>query len=540
MWLQLSAEPTLKTGQPAPADYYQNNLVLAFSFVLQRYADVLPAGHTTSLNEFLTASSDGQRLLARLLTRKGPYFLRASLEYPEIASTDQALLELTERGLLCTEPGPADLLLRTITKQSLLDCFQLRKAFKAQTKSLVIEHILGQYSDSAICQRLLMYTPWVRLKHPGHWQLARFLFFGTANQDWSTFVMKDLGQTRYESMPLMQPQYADAQALSFRLTAQKLQHVSYRLDEYPKLADALLTALKPMFTTRKEDPRLQRCAVRLGHWAERSQTLDLALEAYALTEKPPARERRVRILHRLGRQIEADALRQQMLAQPHSAKETVFAERFGRRNAGFQPRVSAMEINGDFDSIEQYALSRLLEEGGWGLHCENALFKSLAGLLYWPLIFADVEGAFTNPFQAAPHDLFEENFCHRRQELLAQHEHELADDEVLAAKLSITLKHKRGIANRLVSWSLFETIPLSEWLRSLPIDVIRAVCAFLIRNLNDYRTGFPDLFLSYGPGEFEFVEVKGPGDQLQPQQRAWLQQLAAMEMPARVLKLHKP
>ena len=58
---------------------------------------------------------------------------------------------------------------------------------------------------------------------------------------------------------------------------------------------------------------------------------------------------------------------------------------------------------------------------------------------------------------------------------------------------------------------MFETIPLSEWLHSLPIDVIRAVCAFLIRNLNDYRTGFPDLFLSYGPGEFEFVEVKGPG-----------------------------
>ena len=54
-----------------------------------------------------------------------------------------------------------------------------------------------------------------------------------------------------------------------------------------------------------------------------------------------------------------------------------------------------MEIAGCFDSVEQYALTKLLKPGGWGLHCENTLFKSFAGLLYWPVIFADVDGAFT-------------------------------------------------------------------------------------------------------------------------------------------------
>ncbi|MED5340554.1 MAG: VRR-NUC domain-containing protein, partial [Pseudomonadota bacterium] len=61
-----------------------------------------------------------------------------------------------------------------------------------------------------------------------------------------------------------------------------------------------------------------------------------------------------------------------------------------------------------------------------------------------------------------------------------------------------------------------------------------------IRNLNDYRTGFPDLNLCHGYHDFEFVEVKGPAHQLQPQQRAWLKQLATMDLPARILKLHKP
>ena len=86
---------------------------------------------------------------------------------------------------------------------------------------------------------------------------------------------------------------------------------------------------------------------------------------------------------------------------PALGKEAVFAERFGRRNAGFQPIIE-MEIAGCFDSVEQYALTKLLKPGGWGLHCENTLFKSFASLLYWPVIFADVDGAFTNPFQAAP------------------------------------------------------------------------------------------------------------------------------------------
>ena len=273
-----------------------------------------------SLDEYLAASGDGQRLLARLLTRKGPYFLRAGLEYSEIASTDRALTELTERGLLCREPGPADLLLRRITKQSLFECFHLPKLLRAQPKAMVIEHILGQYNDQAICRRLLVHAPWVRLTPRALATRAVFVF-GTTNQDWSTLVLKDLGHTRYESMPLKQPQYTDAQALNFRLTVQQLQRASYRLDEYPLLADGLLISLKPMIEKNEEDSRLQRCAVRLGHWAERNQYFDLALEAYGLAEMPPARERRVRILHRLGRTIEANALHKAMRACPRWQKK---------------------------------------------------------------------------------------------------------------------------------------------------------------------------------------------------------------------------
>jgi hypothetical protein len=199
--------------------------------------------------------------------------------------------------------------------------------------------------------------------------------------------------------------------------------------------------------------------------------------------------------------------------------------------------VTEMLIHGPYDSVEAYALQAIVPDSGWGVHCENNLFKSLTGLLYWPVIFADIEDAFTNPFQSAPHDLFEEDFCHRRRALLAQHEAGLRDDKELLAFLSQAYSAKLGTANRLVNWSLFQTVPLAQWLEAMPVRVIRLLCQFLIRNLADYRSGFPDLFICYGRGDFEFIEVKGPGDQLQPQQRAWFRVFDELKLPARVVRL---
>tara|TARA_B100000900_G_scaffold87059_1_gene70686 strand:+ start:2014 stop:3603 length:1590 start_codon:yes stop_codon:yes gene_type:complete len=527
----------LQPRQPAPADYYQNNLQHAFGFVLQRYADMLSAAHRRSLSQFLAASVDAQRLLARLLTRKGPYFLRATLNYGEISQVDAAIFELRQLGLISFDPGAADRLLKLYTKSELCECFNVPVVMRKTTKNLISEYLLSRYADRQIAKRLGAFGPWIRLREQGHWQLAQLLFFGNTNQDWSTFVRKDLGEIRYEALPLNQPQYTDADSLRDRLLAQNLHRLCYRLDEYPRLAAALYSALATALRRGTSEDLLQRCALRLGQWAERNSKVDLALCAYELTNKPPARERRARILQRLKRSEAAEALRQEILSAPLSAKEQVFAERFGRRGAGFQPPVTEMRIHGSYDSIEEYALTALIADGGWGLHCENALFKSLTGLLYWPVIFADVEDAFTNPFQSAPHDLSSEDFYDKRRTLITRHELRLNDDSAFAEFLQTTYDAKIGTANRLVNWSLFETVSIAQWLEAIPIIAIRRLCHFMIRNLADYRSGFPDLFICYGPATFEFVEVKGPNDQLQPQQRAWFRVLEELALPARVLKL---
>ena len=55
-------------------------------------------------------------------------------------------------------------------------------------------------------------------------------------------------------------------------------------------------------------------------------------------------------------------------------------------------------------------------------------------------------------------------------------------------------------------------------------------------DLRQFRSGFPDLTVIHPNGEFEFVEVKAPGDQIQRNQRIWLEELASTKLPARVMR----
>ena len=170
------------------------------------------------------------------------------------------------------------------------------------------------------------------------------------------------------------------------------------------------------------------------------------------------------------------------------------------------------------------------------MHCENAFFRALDGLIYWPAIFAPLSSAFTNPYQAAPNDLFHEGFFIDREQLIEGLEHQLSDDASFLQHVTGVYYEKQGISNRLVLWSLFERISIEEWLKAIPVQVLRNVSSFLIRNLSDFKSGIPDLFVCYGEEEFELVEIKGPTDRLQPQQQAWFDVFPELGVPARVLK----
>ena len=185
-------------------------------------------------------------------------------------------------------------------------------------------------------------------------------------------------------------------------------------------------------------------------------------------------------------------------------------------------------------------LGELTKKGGWGVHSENSLLKSLTGIAYWGPIHLPVPGAFTNPFQSAPHDLFEPDFVGARSKEIGALEHRLEHRGELKEHILDVVENKRGIYSSLVDWRLFEKFPVTEFVDAIGPDDLFRLISYFVRHMGSRRKGFPDLFVSYSDASYEFVEVKGPGDQLSLSQRVWLQRLESMSIPSRVVKVKLP
>ena len=231
-------------------------------------------------------------------------------------------------------------------------------------------------------------------------------------------------------------------------------------------------------------------------------------------------------------------MRQRVLSDPWSEEERLFAYRFRRPNLDdieVSVTVETLQQQHFQQGIEEYAIDWLTRNGGTAWHLENSLPMSLFGLAFWDWIFAPVDGVFINPFQAAPKDLFWPEFFEVRSNLVRD---PLERVQQLKSKIYATACAKRGIANALVNWQVMDDDRLQRILDVLPVDAIARILRIVRADLSQMRSGFPDLTVINDDGSFEFVEVKGPNDQLQQNQKIWLKELAVNELPSRVLRFN--
>ena len=526
----------LTSGLAPPPSYYRDNCTEAFEFVLRQYGCMLPQFILDQLDAYSRSSLDAQRLFARLLTRKGPFYRIDSLDYEEIEDEHLAMEELCDLQLVWNNAvGPADRLLKLASKKEMMELWP--NLNHRNRKDELVLTLLNRYSDQQIALKLWRGLSYIRLYDEQAWRLIELLYFGNGGQSWSEFVIRDLGISRHESPALLSKQFDTQAEMSMHLTLLELVSYSHRLDEFQGLADLLVSKLSKNMSNLISERKRLRTLNRIGKWCEQNEFLSLGLQAYDLVKQHPARERMVRINHKLNDHKSRDSLLNAIRQNPYSEEEQQFVERFGRRNAGYSPPTSLMEIDAIEGTIEQTILGKLTEDGGWGLHCENALLRSLTGLAYWDVIYAPVQGAFTNPFQASPHDLNEQDFATVRAEQIVECEAKIAGDEDLKSHLTTMWLRKKGTYTNMVSWGLFQQKPIEQYVDAVGAKDIRRLMAYFVRHIYSRRKGFPDLFISYEDGTYEFAEIKGPGDQLSLSQRVWLQKLDSMRISARVIKV---
>lgn len=521
-----------------PEDYYLSNFQALVDFVATRYADLLNEPGQTLLNTFNCLDRDAQKLYVRLTGRKGPCFRADKLDYPEITDITMAAKTLEAAGLLAINPTlDCAELAGLLNRQELVQLFHdvLPPAAKTH-KSALIAHLIDLNPPCPDLPFEIYQPCFVDAR-----QTLLFLFFGNLHQDMTEFVLQDLGHTQYENYPLNTRLFDNPEQLATALTLARLSQQIKDPETKHTTDDLLILARQLPPADALHHPVLLRRRARLiNHLArelERRGELHMALAWFDGSTLPPARERQARIRHKLGDDSAALACCQTIKEDPQSSLELAFAERFSQSLMGKKrqrppslPQVN-VQLNDDGSRVEYQAAEFYRRQGWQVFYVENTLMTALVGLYFWDIIFADIDGAFFHPFQSAPADLMTPEFYYRREHLLKERLAAMQHEDVLARCLA-TFEQKQGIRNRLVNWPAIGRELINMSLSLINPEHLHGIFARLVFDIANNSSGFPDLIL-FAPDkrQYRWVEVKGPGDRLQENQKLWLNFFASQGIP---------
>ncbi|MDX1466949.1 MAG: VRR-NUC domain-containing protein, partial [Halomonas sp.] len=424
--------------------YYLANFRFVLEWVVERHGDLLSDAEHALVGRIAALPEAAQALLVRMVMRKGEHFRTARLDYPEIGDTEAALAPLVEAGLVEADPL---LDLESLFQQLRLP--ELRRALAAEIAAAGLPAATGKAAlHEALAPRLA--TPrrlagwWpeapdrlVRLAVMATCDRLRLMFFGNLRQDWSAFVLAELGLRHYERVAIT----PDSRAFGRReeLDAYLALHRLRERLAAGEPVEALHAELPaPMSDNAWLASRHRRLCLALGRQAEREGQGERALALYRRAgwpesgpASPPAgsveaRIRHLRLQERRGEHAAALALAEPLAAAPASEEE---AQAMGRlvprlcRRLGLAPPAPRREPAHERWSLTlppgpvEAAVRDHLHDAAAPVHyVENALLTGLFGLLCWEAIFAPLPGAFFHPFHQGPADLYREDFVRRRRD----------------------------------------------------------------------------------------------------------------------------
>ncbi|MED5526423.1 MAG: VRR-NUC domain-containing protein [Pseudomonadota bacterium] len=504
--------------------YYLAHFEALLGAVKGRYGDLFSEQENRCLDDFAALPLDGRALYTRFLSRRGQCFREDKLAYPEL-DLPLATAALKEAGFITPMAPEQALLLPLLTKAEIAALFNLDKRL---ARPAMVEAALK------LPYRAPPFALW-QMQHQTLMRRCLLLYFGNAYQDLSEFVITALEHVRYEPYPLdSQSRYYQSRAHLERHFA--LSELAQTLDACP---DHALVALAEGWPAG-DDNRWQRLTLQLARRLERSANLPLALAFYQRLTLPPARERKVRLIAKTADQVAAWQALAPILKAPQDASEQdfidVFAKRLASKLGHSLPQLPVSSVSEQQRSLPQGSERVEQKALGYfdaGMHSENQLLTGLFGLLFWDIVFSPVPGAFFHPFQRGPKDLFSQGFYEKRQGLIEARLKEIEQGWQERAKA--TLAAKAGIANDLVYWPLWRAEHLAL-AGHIPGRHLALWFRHFLKDPRHHRSGFPDLLVVNG-GHYQLVEVKGPGDRLQPGQKRWLRFLARHHLPVSVLHL---
>nr|WP_086938771.1 VRR-NUC domain-containing protein [Thaumasiovibrio occultus] len=532
-----------------PVDYYLTNFQRLLDGVMALYTDLLTADERDWITRFQSNAPAAQCLAVRMMMRKGQWFRLDKLVYEEIPDVADAALQLQQRGLveIVSEPDK-EVLLSLLTKPELCALYSHLELAKSASRADWERAIIADPAPAPAHSYQVLH--FAGKQYLPVWLL---LYFGNSHQDLSQFVLSDLGLEQFESYRL------DSETRLFQhrdhieawLQLSDLAQIEFELAEQKRvpLTFALLEQLTEPYDWPPLERKRQRLINRIARNLERSGDIQQALHWFSQTQRSPSQERQVRMLLSEYKKAQEPALLRQaeqlifaMSNASFNHEEWLVAQtlrkQYRRANGERVPREKPPILPQEHLALPQRDkrveadVLTYFEAQGWrGWHSENVLLNALFGLAFWDVIFSSQPGAFLNPYQRAPRDMYTSDFTEKRRDLINQRFAELNQntDSLLAC-----FDEKHGIANDWVIWKAIDREMIATALAVFPTNALVACFSRLLSDLRYFRAGMPDLFLEKD-GEWRWVEVKGPGDKLQTHQIEWLTWLEQQHLPVSVL-----
>lgn len=545
--------------------YYLDNFQRVLDWIGERYGDLLDDGERAFLAAFPLLPRNARALFVRMVMRKGELFRSSKMRYPEIGCPVEAAGALLGTGWIEADPVLGlDELFGLLSKPEIAEAFgpllPRRNARKDEQLAALDAALRAACAADGAPAR--PFSHWYRDCPDVAWRILvkplcdrlRLVFFGNLRQDWTEFVLSDLGLFRYEQVEISLASrgfrrradvehYLQLHACRERFAAGEVDD-----DEVGRIVADL--PLQP-FDNDWLESRREKLLFQIGQHYEKRKDWDNAHAIYARCRFPGARGRAIRVLEKHERYEQAHALLLQAQAAPESEAERQhlariaprLARRLGHarapaRRARTVDRIDlCLPVPPGGRWVEGAVRDHLACEAAPVFYVENALANTLFGLLCWRAVFAAIPGAFFHPFHRGPADLYSADFHQRRAQQFA---HCLA--ELDSGSYRDTIRRNRvekaGLQSPFVHWEAIDDGILELALACIPPAHLRRWCERILADVKENRTGFPDL-IQFWPDEarYRMIEVKGPGDRLQDNQLRWIDYCAAHDMPVSVCYL---
>jgi len=547
----------LKTGgrRPVLADpfYYLNNFRAALASLETRYWGLLTGEERKFIRQFAVLPQPSCALLVRMIMRVGMCFRLSRLEYPEIGDAAAAAAPLLDVGWLEEPLLDVEALHRLLTKAELAGNLALSRDMRRLKKPDLLEVLRAQHTEPRPfhrwCAQLSdrVFRPLVKPMT----ERFRLMYFGNFLQDWTAFILSDLGISSYETVPVYTAPFSTRAHIDgfYQLYCSQL-----ALEDGVELNEIAARIPPPVVDSDWLEEHRQRLLFHIAMAYERSDDDARALAVYSACRYRGSRIRTVRVLERMKEWQSARDLCLAAAANPESEAERQqvrrLLPRLNRKLGILYEKTTELSRVPSFDmlldgppdggALEFHVRDHLAqqEDPNCTVHyVENGLINSLFGLLCWDAIFAAIPGAFFHDIQYGPADLESPYFYERRRDRFGECFAELESGrypEIIRRRIIA----KRGIQAPFVAWGLLKPQLVECALRCFPAAHLRRWFEWIVRDVVENRAGFPDL-VQFWPNEqrYRLVEIKGPGDRLQDNQRRFLEFCCQHEMPVAVCRV---